>query len=114
MFFIEQVIVWLAGIIAMAIFAYKINVIDKYGALAAVPIGFIILYFGDTSWFIVLLLFFLISSLFTKYKYKQKQMMGLAEENNGARGWRNVLANGGPLAAIAILYYISHNNPIFM
>jgi len=113
-FFIEQAIVWLTGIIAMTIFAYKINVIDKYGALAAVPIGFIILYFGATSWFIVLLLFFLISSLFTKYKYKQKQMMGLAEENNGARGWRNVLANGGPLAAIAILYYISHNNPIFM
>src|SRR5215212_10302601 len=98
----------------MTIFAYKINVIDKYGALSAVPIGFIILYFGATSWFIVLLLFFLISSLFTKYKFKQKQMMGLAEENNGARGWRNVLANGGPLATIAILYYISHNDPIFM
>ena len=27
---------------------------------------------------------------------------------------RNVLANGGPLATIAILYYISHNDPIFM
>jgi uncharacterized protein (TIGR00297 family) len=114
MFFVEQVMVWLSSIVVMTIFAYKINVIDKYGALTAIPIGFIILYFGATSWFIVLLLFFLIASLFTKYKYKQKQRMGVAEENNGARGWRNVLANGGPLATIAILYYISHNDPIFM
>jgi uncharacterized protein (TIGR00297 family) len=113
MIFIELV-GWIAGVIAMTIFAYKINVIDKHGALAAAVIGFIILYFGAASWFVVLILFFLIASLFTKYKYKQKQAMGVAEENNGARGLRSVLANGGPLAAIAILYYISHNHPIFM
>lgn len=46
MFLVEQVMVWLSSIVVMTIFAYKINVIDKYGALTAIPIGFIILYFG--------------------------------------------------------------------
>ena len=48
MFLVEQVMVWLSSIVVMTIFAYKIKVIDKYGALTAIPIGFIILYFGVT------------------------------------------------------------------
>jgi uncharacterized protein (TIGR00297 family) len=111
---IEQALAWLSFMVVMTVFAYRTRIIDRYGAIAALPIGFVILYFGSLSWFFVLLLFFVIASIFTKYKYKQKQKMELAEENNGARGWKSVLANGGLAAVLAILYYLSHNNPVFI
>jgi len=110
---IEQAVAWLSFMIATTIFAYRMRVIDRFGAIAAVPMGFVILYFGSVLWFFVLLIFFIIASIFTKYKYKQKQKMGLSEGNSGARGWKSVIANGGPAAAFAILYYLSHNNPVF-
>lgn len=110
---IEQAVAWLSFMIATTIFAYRMRVIDRFGAVAAIPMGFIILYFGSVLWFLVLLIFFVTASLFTKYKYKQKQKMGLSEGNDGARGWKSVIANGGPAAAFAILYYLSHNNPVF-
>jgi uncharacterized protein (TIGR00297 family) len=109
----EQALVWLIFMVATTIFACKIRVIDKYGAIAAIPIGFVILYFGSVPWFVALLAFFVTASLFTKYKYKQKQKMGLSEGNEGARGWKSVIANGAPAALVAVLYYSSHNNPIF-
>ena len=65
--------------------------------------GFVILYFGSVLWFFVLLIFFIIASIFTKYKYKQKQKMGLSEGNSGARGWKSVIANGGPADSICYL-----------
>ena len=108
-----QAILWLFSIILMTFFAHRIKVIDKHGAIAAILIGFIILYFGLVSWFFVLLSFFVVSSVFTKYKYKQKQKMGTSEENGGARGWKSVLANGTAPAIFAILYYLSNNNIIF-
>ncbi|HEY6164506.1 MAG TPA: DUF92 domain-containing protein [Nitrososphaeraceae archaeon] len=110
---LEQTVVWFSFMIATTIFAYRMRVIDRFGAIAAVPMGFVILYFGSVLWFFVLLIFFIIASIFTKYKYKQKQKMGLSEGNSGARGWKSVIANGGPAAAFAILYYLSHNNPVF-
>lgn len=110
---IEQAVAWLSFMIATTTFAYRMRVIDRFGAVAAIPMGFIILYFGSVLWFLVLLIFFVTASLFTKYKYKQKQKMGLSEGNDGARGWKSVIANGGPAAAFAILYYLSHNNPVF-
>src|ERR671926_159206 len=110
---IEQAIASVAFMVVMTILAYKVRIIDKYGAIVALPVGFIILYFGSILWFFVILIFFITGSLFTKYKYRQKQNVELAEDNSGARSWKSVVANGAPAAAFAILYYLSHNNPIF-
>ena len=62
---IEQALAWLSFMVVMTVFAYRTRIIDRYGAIAALPIGFVILYFGSLSWFFVLLLFFVIASLFT-------------------------------------------------
>jgi uncharacterized protein (TIGR00297 family) len=109
----EQAIASVSFMVAMTILAYKVRIIDKYGAIVALPVGFITLYFGSILWFSILLIFFITGSLFTKYKYRQKQSMELAEDNSGARSWKSVVANGAPAAAFAILYYLSHNNPTF-
>src|SRR5919204_116145 len=95
---IEQSVASVSFMVVMTILAYKVRIIDRYGAIAALPVGFIILYFGSILWFFVILIFFITGSLFTKYKYKQKQNMELAEDNGGARSWKSVVANGAPAA----------------
>ena len=111
---IEHYLMWISLMITISFFAYKIKVIDKSGILTAIPIGYTILYFGEVSWFFILLLFFIIASVFTKYKYKQKLKLGVSQENHGARNWKSVLANGMPVASLAILYYLFDNSPMFM
>jgi len=64
------------------------------GIIAASIIGLLVFFFGGWRWFIVLLVFLLFSSLFTKFKYSQKRALGIAQEKKGARSWANVVANG--------------------
>jgi uncharacterized protein (TIGR00297 family) len=111
---IEQSLVWISLMIAMSFFAYKLRVIDKSGIITAIPLGFTILYFGEVSWFFILFSFFIIASVFTKYKHKEKMRFGASQENGGARDWKSVLANGVPLAILSILYYLSDHSPAFM
>jgi uncharacterized protein (TIGR00297 family) len=111
---LEQSAGWLLLMVALTIFAYRVNAIDAYGAFAAVPIGFITLLFGGVAWFFALLSFFLTASYFTKHKYKQKEEAGFSERNRGARGWPSVLANGGPSALFAIIYYVSGNSTVYL
>ncbi len=105
---------WISLMITISFFAYKIKVIDKSGILTAIPIGYTILYFGEVSWFFILLLFFIIASVFTKYKYKEKLKLEVSQENDSARNWKSVLANGMPVASLAILYYLFDNSQMFM
>src|ERR671921_416835 len=111
---IEHSLIWISLMIAISFFAYKTKVINRSGILTAMPIGFTILFFGEVSWFFILVLFFIIASIFTKYKHREKQKLGAPQENDVPRNWKSVLANGLPLAGLAILYYLSDRSPIFM
>ena len=75
--------------------AYRIRALDGPGTLAGGIVGWVIFYVGGLKWFIVLIFFFLASSLLTRYRYNEKRSIGCAQDKEGARGWRNVLANGG-------------------
>ena|SRR5215208_957401 len=110
---IEHSLIWIFLMIAISFFAYKTKVINKSGILTAIPIGFTILFFGEVSWFFILVLFFIIASIFTKYKHREKQKLG-AQQEDVPRNWKSVLANGLPLAGLAILYYLSDRSSIFM
>jgi uncharacterized protein (TIGR00297 family) len=54
---------------------------------------------GGPGWFAVLITFFGVGSLSTKFRYDAKLRRGVAEPNEGARGTTNVLAN----AAVALV-----------
>jgi uncharacterized protein (TIGR00297 family) len=111
---IEHFLLWVPLMVAMSLLAYKAKVINKSGILTAIPVGFTILYYGENSWFYILVLFFIIASMFTRYKHSEKQRLGVLQENDVSRNWKSVLANGLPLAGLAILYYVSERNPVFM
>lgn len=74
------------------------------GLLAGVLLSLLVFVFGGPVWFCMLLSFYAIGALSTKLRYEQKLERGIAEDNDGARGGANVLANSA-IATIAVLAY---------
>jgi uncharacterized protein (TIGR00297 family) len=81
----------------------KLRVVDFSGCLAAAIVGLAIWIFSNWSWFLVILVFFLVSAVFTKFKYERKRKLGAAQEKGGARAWTNVIANGGLAGFLAVM-----------
>jgi len=77
------------------------------GMLTGVFLGLLAVVLGGYGWFVVLVAFFAIGSLSTKFQYEQKADRGVAEPNDGARGTGNVLGNSAA-ALIALLLYAAH------
>ena len=87
----------------LAIIAYKGRIVTKSGLIAAFFLGITIWLLTSWTWFLILLVFFVITAQFTHYKYKIKRQHGAAQEKGGARDWSHVLANGGlPLSIVLI------------
>lgn len=85
------------GTIICTVLAYAGNrkaTLNRSGAVAAWIFGMAIILLCGLPWLILILVFFILAALATKYKYKSKQKIGVAEERLGARSWENVMANG--------------------
>lgn len=87
--------------------AYRTRSLDFFGTVAASLAALSILHFESLRWFLILLLFFAIGTLSTKFCSRTKEKMNLGHE---VRGYRNVVANG--LIAVAGAYL--HNFPFYL
>lgn len=83
----------------LGLLAYRIGVASIAGMLSGVLFGVITAVYGGIAWFLVLVCFFVVGGLATRYRYEEKTVRGVAEPNEGARGSRNVFGNS--LIAIA-------------
>ncbi len=88
----------------LSMIAYRSGVADETGLMAATIVGMLIIVSADIRYFISLLLFYALGSVVTKYKYRQKEMLGLGEPAGGARGYTNVFANSLPALFFALNY----------
>ncbi len=86
--------------------AYRVRIADISAMLSATLFGVVIIISSSISWFFILLAFFFLGSLFTRYKYKYKQAHGIAEEKGGARGYKNVFSNSLAALSLAVAYRI--------
>jgi uncharacterized protein (TIGR00297 family) len=108
---VDMLIVLVAGAICtvLALGAWKAHILDEGGAISAFLIGFVtfVVPADGWKWFIVLLVFLMVSSCMTHYKYQAKRKKGFAQEKGGARGWPNVSANGvvAGLMALSIPFF---------
>ncbi len=68
------------------------------GMLTGVIISLATIVLGGYGWFAALIAFFGVGGLASKFRYTEKESLGVAEANDGARGTRNVLGN----AAVAL------------
>ena len=73
--------------------AYALDTASLPGMLTGVLLSLLTIVLGGYGWFAMLITFFGLGGLSTKYRYEAKQDRGIAEENEGARGSGNVLAN---------------------
>jgi len=89
-------------VVLLALFAYRMHVLDVRGSILASVTGLIIGIFGSPSWFLLLLLFLIFSFIATRFMYEFKQATGTAEPNQGIRRSSNVFYNGIIPAVIAL------------
>lgn len=94
-------------------FAFRAKTADLTGLFSAALVGIILLVFADARWFIIMLAFFIIGSAATKYKFEYKKRIGVEQGQSGARGYRNVFANGIVAAAAAVLFGV-FQQPVFV
>lgn len=71
--------------------AYATDSLDLLSAFVGAVLGYIIILTQGLNWFLVLLVFFITSTLVTKYKYSQKERYGVSQKR---RRVENVLGNG--------------------
>lgn len=80
--------------LVIAIGTFYGKVISRSGAIGGFFVGFLIYFFTDWRGYIVLVTFFVLGTLVTKVKYREKADKGIAQENEGRRGAKHAFANG--------------------
>lgn len=99
-----EVLVAVAVVFGLGIVAYGLGTASVAGMLTGVLLGLLTIVLGGVGWFLVLISFFAIGGLATKFRYEEKVSRGVAEANEGARGSGNVLSNSA-IALVAVLGY---------
>ena len=87
----------------------RVQLADLSGVLSGILMGVLIVSFTDFRWFVLILSFFVMGGIFTRYKYDYKRAIGIAQEAGGARGYRNVFGNGLVALICAIAFGITGN-----
>jgi len=90
-------------------FAYRFKTADLSGLFSAAMIGILLIVFADVRWFLVMLAFFIAGSACTRYRYADKENLGVEQNRGGARGYRNVFANCVVSVAAAVLFGVTQH-----
>ncbi|ELZ03375.1 DUF92 domain-containing protein [Natrialba asiatica] len=101
----------LAVTVALGYVSYALDTASIAGMITGILLGLLTVVLGDYNWFVVLIAFFGIGGLSTKFRYTRKEELGVAEENNGARGSGNVLGNAA-VAIAAVLGYAASSTAL--
>ncbi|MFC4357305.1 DUF92 domain-containing protein [Halobium salinum] len=106
------VAVALAVTVGLGIVSYVLQTASIEGMLTGVLLSLLTIVLGGVGWFAVLITFFAVGGLSTKFRYDAKLSRGVAEENEGARGTGNVLGNSAVALAAVLAYAASAGLPV--
>ncbi|MBN1123063.1 MAG: DUF92 domain-containing protein [Anaerolineae bacterium] len=102
----------LSGLIAFL--AYKRNSLSKSGVAGAMLVGTAIFGFGGWAWGMTLIAFFVLSTLLSHYKEREKEHIAAEKfDKGGTRDFGQAAANGGA-GALAALAYIFVPDPLIL
>ncbi|WP_340818371.1 TIGR00297 family protein [Methanolobus sp. WCC4] len=102
----QQMLFALIFSIVLGYLAYRTRIADLSALFSAALLGVLIIVFSELFWFILLLTFFILGGGFTKYKYRYKESIGLAQSKGGVRSYENVFSNSTAALVLAVLYGI--------
>ncbi|PKG33181.1 TIGR00297 family protein [Methanoregula sp.] len=110
---LQVVVMAVIAAFTFAYFAYRSKTADLSGLFSIALVGIILLVFTTPLWLVIMIVFFVLGSIATKYKYEYKKRIGVEQGHSGARGYRNVFANGIAGTAAAVLFGV-FQDPIFI
>jgi uncharacterized protein (TIGR00297 family) len=87
--------------------AFALGTASLTGMLTGVLLALLAIVLGGYGWFALLITFFGLGGLSSKFRYDEKLERGIAEENEGARGGGNVLANSLAALVAVVLFAAS-------
>ncbi|WP_211747686.1 DUF92 domain-containing protein [Paenibacillus sp. Marseille-Q4541] len=93
--------------------AYRKKSLTVSGSAAAVVMGAVYYGAGNLFWFGTLLLFFITSTLLSRYKKREKHELEKSYAKTGNRDAAQVFANGG-LGMILVILYTLFPHPVWM
>ncbi|MFC7234308.1 DUF92 domain-containing protein [Halosegnis marinus] len=99
--------VGLAVTVLLGYVAYALGTASVAGMLTGVLLALFAIVLGGYGWFALLVTFFGLGGLASKYRYDEKTDRGIAEANEGARGSGNVLANSAAALAAVVAFTAS-------
>ena len=100
----QRVAVGFAVTFALGYVAYALGTASVTGMFTGVLLALFAVILGGYGWFVLLVTFFGLGGLSSKYRYEEKLERGIAQQNEGARGSGNVLANSA-VALVAVVAY---------
>jgi len=98
----RRIVVALGVTVVLGYLSFALDTASLPGMITGVLLGLLTIVLGDYGWFAMLIAFFGIGGLSSKFRYTIKRERGIAEGNEGARGTGNVLANS-VVALVAVL-----------
>ena len=91
--------------------SYALGTASIPGMVTGMLLALVTIVLGGYAWFVLLIAFFAIGGLSSKFRYERKLERGVAEDNEGARGSGNVLGNSA-VALLAVVGYAATPEPI--
>ncbi|WP_280535581.1 DUF92 domain-containing protein [Halopenitus sp. POP-27] len=101
---VEGIVLALGVTIALGYVSYALGTASVPGMVTGVLLGLLTIVLGGVGWFVVLIAFYAIGGLASKFRFEEKTTRGVAQENEGARGSGNVLANSAVALAAVVGY----------
>ena len=102
-----QFLIGLIGSLLIAFLAYKFHSLSLGGFLASILVGTIILGLGGIAWAILLVVFFVSSSILSKMFRKRKAGVDEKFAKGSQRDAGQVFANGGVAACLALTWFVT-------
>jgi uncharacterized protein (TIGR00297 family) len=103
---LTQIFIGILLAIIIAVLAWRAGALSGSGAWAAIVTGSLIFSLGGLAWAALLLTFFISSSVLTRAFAARKASLADKFSKGSRRDWGQVLANGGLVAILAILYFL--------
>jgi uncharacterized protein (TIGR00297 family) len=108
-----QLIVGLILSTIITLVALRKRALTASGAVGAILVGTLTFGFGGWVWGLVLIAFFVLSSVLSRYRHADKRALADKFLKGSRRDVGQVLANGGLPAFISVLYF-SHPTPALL
>ena len=117
--FLIELLLGAIVIVTIAIFAFKKDLLNETGTLMAIILGFVVFSFPMNPipgwiWFSTMALFFVLSSIVTRFKKQDKEQVNAEFAKGGIRDAMQVFANGAGAALFAVIYHFYPSDFVFL